>query len=70
MSRYHLTSSGSAAAGGDAVLNAPGVALNGAELAMTEGGLLPELKAQAGECGKVVVIGPLSAAIVVVQRSS
>jgi hypothetical protein len=44
-----------------------GVALNGVELAITVGGALPELNAQAGGCTKPVVVEPLSAVIVVVQ---
>lgn len=68
VAEYHLTASGTAAAGGDAVLNAPRVALNGVELSMTaEGSTLPELTAHAGACGKAVVVGPLSAVVVLVQ---
>ena len=63
---YHITSTGSAAAGGDAVLNAPGVALNGVTLTMTMAGELPVLNGQVGACDRAVVVGPLSATIVVV----
>ena len=67
VAEYHLAAAGIAAAGGDAVLNAPGVALNGVTLAMTEDGRLPELRGQAGACTRAVVVGPLSATIVVVE---
>ena len=65
---YSIAPAGAAAAGGDAVLNAPGLALNGVPLALTAAGELPELHGKPmASCSEAVEVGPLSATIVVVQ---
>ena len=64
---FHLTAVGTAAANGDAILNAPGVALNGVELAMTADGELPQLNGVTATCKQPLVFGPLSAMFAVVH---
>jgi hypothetical protein len=63
---YELTASGNPAPGGDRMLNAPNMSLNGVTLALTADGALPQLTPRQAPCEVPVDLRPLSAVLMVV----